>query len=827
MSVGTLGEGLLTQSQVALLDELTSAIGTADGSCGGAEKDAGVDHEGFYQHWRHVKAHHRLLEEKERRSRWSWVDQVQEVCDASCDVLSGLLAHLESLDSQRKDVERKTTALHEQCVQMVQDQEQLSSTAEALAERLDFFDRVADVARVLDQGALAVSSTDSQEDLAFVLDQLDGSIEFLEAHTDFCQAQAYLNQFEHLRNRACISVRSALQKSLERSIVVVEQQVKEKMGDDSADMKVFYARFLSEGAKYKPLTALLQRRVDVHETYSAELEQLEAFYVHLRVRLVTAPVIAHLQSIMPKDLEISQLASATRQAAGYTLEVSCKERDCFEAYFEIRQPQEALRTLLEAVADIFYRALRPMILHCDDIDPLREITDCLQLDILEPQQESGKADMMPVLSVVFRLLKDVQEKLIFQVEMYIRMEIQGYEVVTSDLDYPAILCTADPADVGTTEDDGDAQAPSSFQHGWFPTMERTLAILAKIYRRLELSTFQGLAQEAVDICINSLKHASGLLAQRPERSHAMAPLVLMMDSQLFLIKHLLILREQVAGFECDLVVSEKYFNFSNVWEALNLKLPDGLLGILKPKMQQSQVDSKKDIEAELKAACETLITHLTAHITQPLAAFNQQIMDFLAGPGRNNRASLKEQAFMSQEKLRGIVHDFLSNVRERIPFAVAHIRLYLTHAGASRSDKRGDISHNTISILFKPVQIRLVDTWGRLEGLLEEQEMTSAEIDALGFLRPDALRDLVSSLFSQVMEMPWQQLVETISQVPRAAAPVYGAAQAALQPVPAERAPPAVPSAAAAAQAAPAAASQSPAVPAAVAAPAAAASAPG
>jgi len=315
MSIGTPGEGLLTQSQVALLDELTSALGTAGGSGTGAENDAGVDHEDFYQHWRHVKAQHRLLEEKERRSRWSWVDQVQEVCDAACVELGGLLAHLESLDNQRQDVVRKTTALHEQCVHMVQDQEQLSNTAEALAERLDFFDRVADVARVLDQGILAAASPDSQEDLALVLDQLDGSIEFLEAHNDFCQAQAYLHQFEHLRNRACISVRSALQKSLEKSIVVVEQQVKDKVGDDSSDMRVFYTRFLSEGAKYKPFTALLQRRVDVHETYSAELEQLEAFYVHLRVRLVTASVTEHLQSIMPKHLDISQLASATRQAA--------------------------------------------------------------------------------------------------------------------------------------------------------------------------------------------------------------------------------------------------------------------------------------------------------------------------------------------------------------------------------------------------------------------------------------------------------------------------------------------------------------------------------
>merc|ERR1719188_2388963 len=119
---------------------------------------------------------------------------------------------------------------------MVQDQERLSSTAEAMAARLDLFDRVADVARILDQGNAATS----HPDFGSVLDQLDGSIAFLEAHDDFCQAQAYLHQFEHLRNRACISVRSALQKSFEKSLAMVEQQLREKASEGAVETQVFY-----------------------------------------------------------------------------------------------------------------------------------------------------------------------------------------------------------------------------------------------------------------------------------------------------------------------------------------------------------------------------------------------------------------------------------------------------------------------------------------------------------------------------------------------------------------------------------------------------------
>ena len=45
----------------------------------------------------------------------------------------------------------------------------------------------------------------------------------------------------------------------------------------------------------------------------------------------------------------------------------------------------------------------------------------------------------------------------------------------------------------------------------FPVMEKTLQVLSKIYRVLEMRTFQGLAQEAVETCIASLKQAEQVL----------------------------------------------------------------------------------------------------------------------------------------------------------------------------------------------------------------------------------------------------------------------------------------------------------------------------
>jgi hypothetical protein len=783
------GEVGLSQRHAALLDELSSVLTSGSPVAGGAAKHTAdsrqeaddepllepcaQEYEAFYSYWRQVQAKQRSLDAAQRRSRWQWIDRVQEICVAACDELDTLLSHLVELDAKRQEVVMKTTTLHEKCEHMVQDQEQLSRKADLLAERLDIFESAKDVARVLDQGNAATSQP---ETFGTMLDQLDASIAFLEAHHDFCQAQAHAHQFEHLRNRACIYMRSALQKSLEKSASQVEQQLKERVdeGDGLVDVQALYTRFRAAAPNYSPMTSMLYRRIDVHETYLVTLEELEAFYATVRIRLISTPVTTQLQSMLNKDFNMQQLAPATRQASSYIFDISHFERQCFEAYFESRQPQEPLRTLLEAVADIFYKALRPVVLACDSVDFLREMADCLQMDILEPHQQGRtKRDLAPVLAAVFRLHKDVQEKLIFRVQMCIRNEIKGYQISSADLNYPDVFFALDPDRAeepsAAAREGGAQEPPRGFQSGWFPTMQWTLEILAKIYRVLEMPTFQGLAQEAVDLCIASLKQASQMIGQRalPSTSGGLGPLVQLMDSQLFLVKHLLVLREQVAAFECDLVANEKYFNFSNVWEALHLKLPDGLLGILKPKLHMTQIDSKKDMEAELKAACELLITNLTAHLTQPLAAWNTQIDDFLKRAG-SDRASLKDQPFMAPGHLEEIIGAFLSGVRERVPFAAAHIRLYLSASGASSGDRSSASLQSTAAILFKPVQKRLVDTWGRLEGLLEEQQLSATELERLGFLRPSKLGDLVDSLFNQTMEVPWPQLVEVVSRVPRA-----------------------------------------------------------
>jgi hypothetical protein len=74
------------------------------------------------------------------------------------------------------------------------------------------------------------------------------------------------------------------------------------------------------------------------------------------------------------------------------------------------------------------------------------------------------------------------------------------------------------------------------------------------YGSIQTTVFEDLAQEAVSICKQSLVTASENISMNHSK----------WDGQLFLIKHLLILKEQLAPFEANLVHAGKELDFSHV-----------------------------------------------------------------------------------------------------------------------------------------------------------------------------------------------------------------------------------------------------------------------
>merc|ERR1719228_1302256 len=99
-------------------------------------------------------------------------------------------------------------------------------------------------------------------------------------------------------------------------------------------------------------------------------------------------------------------------------------------------------------------------------------------------------------------------------------------------------------------------SPADLHGMWYPPVRRTLVCLSKLYRCLEKPIFQGLSQEVLSACLESVASAATIISENTAKTKA--------DGQLFEIKHLLILREQIAPFQVDFKVKETSLDFGKI-----------------------------------------------------------------------------------------------------------------------------------------------------------------------------------------------------------------------------------------------------------------------
>lgn len=101
------------------------------------------------------------------------------------------------------------------------------------------------------------------------------------------------------------------------------------------------------------------------------------------------------------------------------------------------------------------------------------------------------------------------------------------------------------------------------------------------------------------------------------------------EGHLFLISHLLALREHLSSFQVDFASTECELDFSHVRDVFSRVLAgdakflieDGLMGIVQHSgvtLTQSVHDSKKDLEHALKSRCESFMMLVTRHAISPL-----------------------------------------------------------------------------------------------------------------------------------------------------------------------------------------------------------------
>lgn len=167
---------------------------------------------------------------------------------------------------------------------------------------------------------------------------------------------------------------------------------------------------------------------------------------------------------------------------------------------------------------------------------------------------------------------------------------------------------------------------------YYPTLQRTLHILSRLYGCVPPAVFEGISAEVIDLCRNSLVTVADMLASKQTK----------LDGQLFLIKNLLMLREQVIPFDTEFIIKEESLDFANMIDGLmmairtswtvnalsNIANFSSILAASAPRVVQSYADSKQLLDRDLKRVCEDLILETARAALDPLSSFLLKVSAF-------------------------------------------------------------------------------------------------------------------------------------------------------------------------------------------------------
>ncbi|ESO96117.1 hypothetical protein LOTGIDRAFT_116220 [Lottia gigantea] len=689
----------------------------------------------------------------------------QHQCNTVLDEVSQALDYLHALQTQYINVSTKTNTLHEACEHLLAEQTKLMNIAEGISNKLSYFNEFDRISSKLGSTTLSVTN----ESFIPMLSRMDECIYYFRNNPRFKESSTYLARFKQCLSRALglikIHVTNILQNATqqvqpkkvcgillyfyqkhcdERYNLFQRQQDSDTQNIADNAFTLFYGKFRANAPRVKLLTEQLEIRTDKSPEYIEVLNECHQCYFLQREKLLGPSISSTVTDLAKKHSR--DHCALVRSGCAFMVHVCEDEYQLFFNFFS--KPTPLLDQMLERMCNNLYDVFRPLIIHVNHLETLSELCSILKIEMMEEHVSNNVQELGAFEVICKQMLMDVQERLVYRTYIYIKSDILNYTPASGDLAYPEKLemmesiaeslkkpatshsrtpsnassTSQEVAQLTVTQDELNGlevtptnmpMSPADLHGMWYPTVRRTLVTLSKLYRCIDRTTFQGLSQEALQACIESLKKAEDGITKRK----------VAVDGQLFLVKHLLILREQIAPFHADFSIRETHLDFTKFKDAAYALLQkksqlfafnstNALLHFIlegTPQVTEYFVDSKHDVDQQLKKTCENFIHHVTDTLTGPLKAFLSRvsITDFMKDEMTSN-VTLRQQPFATPEKLHDVVAETYKIVKTKTPAIQKSMALYLANK-------------DTESILFKPIKVNVQQSFQQLEQILQEE----------------------------------------------------------------------------------------------------------
>ncbi|XP_077514002.1 conserved oligomeric Golgi complex subunit 3 [Amblyomma americanum] len=722
------------------------------------------------------KVEEKMMEE----SDWEYTNYIdvvasyREKCSELLCEIDASMAQLRLLQEEYEFVSNKTNALHEACEHLLDEQSKLMNAVESIAEKLRYFTELDTLSQKMASPDISVLS----ETFIPLLTRLDECISYLESNPQYKEAATYLIRFKHLQWQALEMVRSYVTSTLEHTTHQVLSR-KDPLCSADNSFALLYGKFRTHAPRIHSLVAQIEERVDRNAEYRELLDACHTCYFGQRETLLGSSVSTAMKELAATHQR--DHCALVRSGCAFLVHLCEDEHQLYMQFFT--KTSALLDEFLSHLCGRLYDVFRPIIIHINHLETLAELCSILKVEMMEQHVAANPNELRAFCKVAQQMLEDVQERLVYRTLVYIRTDILGYNPAPGDLAYPEKLEMMEsiaeslaqnslsrsssrgslvslgssasgslphlqsshqgekPSEVAVlqvssaqqvTETGGGSTtmhttissqnsdvstrhkgySPADLHGMWYPTVRRTLVCLSKLYRCLDKTIFQGLSQEVLATCIESLSTAG------KEISKNKTPL----DGELFQIKHLLILREQIAPFQIDFAIKETSLDFTRIRDAalslynkksrlFSLGTNNALLEFVfegSLSLKENLIDSKKAVDNQLKALCEEFIASSAKMLIGPLQEFLDKANLILQVKQQEptRTVSLRNQPFASPDAVGSVVSSAYRHLKSSLTSLGRSMALYLANK-------------DTEQILFKPIKAKVLAAYENLNQIVK------------------------------------------------------------------------------------------------------------
>lgn len=604
-------------------------------------------------------------------------------------------SYLESLQKTHQEALNKTDYLHDLSEELMKQQMILKEKCDMLNKELKYF-------RSISNSYFTEKNYNSKEFTQY-LDEILDNILNLSIKTNYKEARIYKMRNEsillsHLGNVYRFFTNIIAEAS--RYILDPEKSsdTDVNLNADSA-FSFYYGKFQSAAHKINILTNYLEEKSENNEHFQSCLNDCHKVYISHRMPILMEAAAKALYEI--KDKHKTDYSILFRSSGLFMMKVCQDETNCFNYFFKKMSPQ--FDNYLSSLCQNLYDILRPCLIGINHIEILSELCSILRKEMLNDRVMSN-ISLEKYIDTINQLLEDVEERLVFRSNVFFQHDLIGYKPSSGDLAYPEKLIQMENIAAELQEGNSDVYMGDTSSigylrsytgnsaadlHGmWYPTVKRTLVFLSRLYFCLDRDTFQGLAQEALVICARTVDEAAIQISSKKSK----------IDGLLFQIKHLLIVREQITPFQVDFTVKEVSLDFSNVQKAatdlinrrdkiFTFSSNNALLEFLlegTPKVKEYLIDSRKEIDKQLKHSCEAFITFSTEFLVGSLLNLVSSAYQFeQSNKSIENNVDkiplLRDQSFGNPENISKLIVEAQKNIKTKIPHIQRSMQLYLAN----------------------------------------------------------------------------------------------------------------------------------------------------